>query len=74
MSEQSPILLKLNEIGERITRIETALYPDEGQPSRLTELEHRTATLEGWRNYTMGALAVLGAGLGTAARKLWWGH
>jgi hypothetical protein len=62
-----PVLLKLNEIAEKVTRIETSLFPDGPlQPGRLAALETKVAALEGWRNTLVGGWFVLSAGL---ARK-----
>ena len=43
----------------KTVKIETALWPDQGQKSRLTEHDERIDALEKWRNYLAGAWAVI---------------
>jgi len=50
---------KLDKILEKTIRIETALWPDEGQPSILTKHEERLKSLEGWRYWLAGAWSLL---------------
>ncbi len=63
MSDNQRILDKLDAMAADVAQIKGALWPDEGQPSRITEAEHRLDKLEGWRNYLVGGWAVLSAGL-----------
>lgn len=60
MNEQD-LLLK---ILEKVTRIEAAIWPDEGQPSKLAEHESRIVSLEKGRSYMAGAIGALAAVLG----------
>lgn len=46
---------KLDELLTKVTRIETALWPDLYQPSVLTRHSTRIHDLENWRNYLTGA-------------------
>lgn len=52
---------KLDQILAETIRIRTALWPDEGQPGVLTQHHDRITKLEGWRNYLVGAWAVVSA-------------
>ena len=49
------------ELKERVMRIETIT---ERMESHLGKLNDRTAKLEGWRNWTVGGMAMLGFLLG----------
>jgi hypothetical protein len=49
----------IKKILEKTTRIETALWPDEGQPGTLTKHAERIDSLENWRSYLVGAWAVI---------------
>ena len=49
------------ELKERVMRIETIT---ERMESHLGRLNDRTAKLEGWRNWTVGGMAMLGFLLG----------
>jgi hypothetical protein len=69
VSDSKLVLDKLDELGTKITRIEGALYPDPGQPSRITQLEQSVSALQGWRNTLVGAWVVISAGLGLVVRK-----
>jgi hypothetical protein len=57
---------KLDLLLEKTTRIETALWPDYGQPSILTkhtermdDIEDKIAELNTWKNRLIGAWAVV---------------
>lgn len=52
---------KLDAILAKVSRIEGALYPDPGQPSRVTALETDVSSLKAWRNFLTGAWAVVTA-------------
>lgn len=50
---------KLDLILAKVSRIEGALYPDPGQPSRITRLEDDVSVLKLWRSGLAGAWAVV---------------
>lgn len=50
---------KLDQILAKTIRIESALWPDEGQPGVLTTHEERIKKLENWRSGLAYAWAVL---------------
>lgn len=50
---------KLDLILQKTIRIETALWPDDGQPGVLTRHDERLDNLEQWRNWLAGASAVI---------------
>jgi hypothetical protein len=63
---------KLDQILADTTRIKAALWPDEGQPGVLTrhgermdEIEDKVQSLEGWRNYLIGAWSAITLIFGT---------
>lgn len=58
---EDDILLK---ILEKVTRIESAIWPDEGQPSKLSQHEDRIVSLEKGRSYMAGAIGAIAAILG----------
>lgn len=43
----------------KTVQIETALWPDKGQKSLLTQHDERIDRLENWRSYLVGAWAVI---------------
>jgi hypothetical protein len=49
----------LRQVLEKTTRIETALWPDPGQPSKLTTLDSRVDSLESAKAWAIGAFAGL---------------
>jgi hypothetical protein len=49
----------LRKVLEKTTRIETALWPDPGQPSTITRLDTRVGSLESAKAWAIGAFAGL---------------
>jgi hypothetical protein len=57
---------KLDLLLVKTTRIETALWPDDGQPgiltrheSRMDEIEEKIKELNGWKNRLIGAWGIV---------------
>jgi hypothetical protein len=53
------IIKKVDENLNKTTRIETALWPSPGQPSKLEQLEGRVSSLETARAWAVGAFAAI---------------
>ena len=67
------LLDKQDELAENISKIKEAVYdPDKGLYARLSRLDARLDSLEGWKNNNTKILWIVGTALvGLMAKTLW---
>jgi hypothetical protein len=54
----------IQKVLEKTTKIESAIWPDPGQPSVLTKLDERIDALETAKAWAIGAFAVISSAFG----------
>tara|TARA_R100000664_G_C2702314_1_gene102194 strand:+ start:392 stop:673 length:282 start_codon:yes stop_codon:yes gene_type:complete len=72
-SKVQMLLDKQDELADNISKIKEAVYnPDQGLYARLTRLDARIETLEGWKNTNTKALWLMGSiAMGLVFTTVW---